>query len=127
MVKIIEIAATMMIVLLGSKIEEYYKSDLLELHLLNGNIKYIKINKNNNYSCPKTCSANHFHSALISKDMLIEQNYNLIYDSKNKIFLNGVNVIDAFEIIEKKKTKKSKVQKTQRNKVDFEYFFNKYD
>ena len=127
MVKIIEIAATMMILLLGNKIEEYYKSDLLELHLLDGNIKYVKINKSNNYSCPKTCSANHFHSALISKDILIEQNYNLIYDTENKIFLNKINVIDAFEIIEKKKSKKSKLQKTQRNKIDFEYFFNKYD
>ena len=39
MVKIIEITATMIIVFLGTKIEEYYKSDLVELHLLNGNIK----------------------------------------------------------------------------------------
>ena len=65
MVKIIEIAATMIIVVLGSKIEEYYKSDLVELHLLNGNITYVKLNKGNNYSCPKTCSAIHFHDALI--------------------------------------------------------------
>ena len=43
MVKLIEIAAIMIIVLLGAKIEEYYKSDLLELHLLNGNIKYEKL------------------------------------------------------------------------------------
>ena len=75
-----KIAATMIIILLGSKVEEYYKSDLLELHLLNGNIKYVKLNKENNYSCPKECSANHFHDTLISKDTAIDKNYNLNYN-----------------------------------------------
>ena len=127
MIKLIEIAATMIIVLLGAKIEEYYKSDLLELHLLNGNIKYIKINKDNDYSCPKACSSNHFHDTLILKDIGIDNNYNLNYNNKEKITLNGVDIINAFEIIEVKKNKKNKVQKTQRNKVDFKNFINKYN
>ena len=127
MVKIIEITATMIIVFLGTKIEEYYKSDLVELHLLNGNIKYIKLNKENNYSCPKTCVANHFHDTLISKDTDIHKNYNLNYNNKDKISLNGVDIINAFEIIQVKKSKKNKLPKTERNKLDFENFMNKYN
>ena len=127
MVKIIEIAATMIIVLLGSKIEEYYKSDLVELHLLNSNITYVKLNKGNNYSCPKTCSAIHFHDALISENKVINENYSLTYNKEDNISLNGVDVIDAFEIIEPKKSKKNKVQKNQRNKLDFKNFMNKYN
>jgi len=127
MIKLIEITATIIIVFLGSKIEEYYKSDLLELHLLNGNIKYIKINKDNNYSCPKTCSANHFHDTLILIDTDIDKNYNLNYNKKDKISLNGVDIINAFEIIKVKKNKKNKIQKTERNKVDFKNFMNKYN
>ena len=127
MVKIIEITATMIIILLGSKLEEYYKPDLLELHLLNGHIKYIKLNNDNNYSCPKACSANHFHDALISTNTVIDKYYNLNYNKKDKISLNGVDIINAFEIIEVKKNKKNKVQKTQRNKLDFKNFMNKYN
>ena len=127
MVKIIEIAATMIIVVLGNKIEEYYKPDLVELHLLNGNIKYVKLNKENSYSCPKTCLAKHFHDTLISKDIDINKNYNLNYSNKDKISLNGVDIVNAFEIIEVKKSKKNKVQTTYRNKLDFKNFINKYN
>ena len=127
MTKIIEIAATIIIVVLGSKIEEYYKPDLVELHLLNGNVKYIKLNKENSYSCPKTCSANHFHDTLISKDTGVDKNYNLNYNNKDKISLNGVDIINAFEIIEVKKSKKNKVHTTHRNKLDFKNFMNKYN
>ena len=127
MAKIIEIAATIIIVVLGNKIEEYYKPDLVELHLLNGNIKYVKLNKENSYSCPKACSAKHFHDTLISKDIDIDKNYNLNYSNKDKISLNGVHIVNAFEIIEVKKSKKNKVQTTYRNKLDFKNFMNKYN
>ena len=127
MIKIIEIASTIIIVLLGSKIEEYYKPDLVELHLLNGNIKYIKLNKENSYSCPKTCSSDHFHDTLILKDSDIEKNYNINYNNKDQISLNGINIINAFEIVEVKKSKKNKVQTTYRNKLDFKNFMSKYN
>ena len=127
MVKIIEIAATMIIVVLGNKIEEYYKPDLVELHLLNGNIKYIKLNKENSYSCPKTCSADHFHDTLILKDTTIDKNYNINYNNNDQISLNGIDIINAFEIVEAKKSKKNKVQTTYRNKLDFKNFMSKYN
>ena len=127
MVKVIEIAATMIIVLLGNKIGEYYKADSVELHLLNGSIKYVKVNKNNNYSCPKTCLNDHFHDTLISNDLVVDGNYNITYDNKNKISLNGIDVINAFEIIEIKKSKKNKFSKTIRNKLDFKNFIKKYN
>ena len=84
MIKLIEVAATIVIVFLGEKIGDYYKADLIELHLLNGNIQYVKVNKNNNYSCPKRCLTNHFHDALISKDITSILNYNLVYDNRQK-------------------------------------------
>jgi len=125
--KIIEIAATLIIVVLGNKIEEYYKPDLVELHLLNGNIKYIKLNKENTYSCPKTCSADHFHDTLILKNSGIDKNYNINYNNNDQISLNGIDIINAFEIVEVKKSKKNKVQTVYRNKLDFKNFMNKYN
>ena len=65
MIKLLEIATTMVIFLFVNKVEDYYSSDLIELHLLNGNIEYVKVNKGNKYSCPTSCSINHFHNALI--------------------------------------------------------------
>ena len=130
MIKLLEIATTMVIFLLVNKAEDYYSSDLIELHLLNGNIEYVKVNKSNKYSCPKSCSINHFHNALILEDekkVEKKMNYNLFYNNKNKMFLNGINVINAFEIIEAKKSKKNKVSKTERNRLDLKNFINKYN
>ena len=129
MVKIIEIAATMIIVLLGDKIGEYYKSDLIELHLLNGNVKYIKINKVNDYSCPKSCKTKHFHDTVVSGIINSKINYNLVYNKEqnSKISLNGIHIVNAFDIIEKKKNKKNKISKVERNKLNLKNFINKYD
>ena len=130
MIKLLEIATTMVIFLLVNKAEDYYSSDLIELHLLNGNIEYVKVNKSNKYSCPKSCSINHFHDVLILENetkVENEGNYSLFYNNKNKIFLNGINIINAFEIIETKKSKKNKVSKTERNKLNLKNFINKYN
>ena len=129
MVKLIEIAATMVIIMLGEKISNYYKPDLIELHLLNGDVTYIKVGEKNNYSCPKTCKANHFLSTKILNSTSNDKSYNLIYNTKqkNQISLNGVDVIDAFEIIEEKKNKKNKKPKTERNRLDLKNFINKYN
>ena len=129
MIKLLEIATTVVIVFLGTKIGDYYKADLIELHLLNGNIKYVKVSKNTNYSCPQICTANHFHDTLISEDINTMPNYNLVYNNreKNILSLNGINVITVFEIIEKKKNKKNKISKIERNRLDIKNFINKYD
>ena len=128
MIKILEIAATMLIIMVGNKVGEYYKADLIELHLSNGFIEYVKINKKNNYSCPKNCKTKHFHNTLISNKNELELNYNLIYDAKkNKISLNGVNIINAFEIIDKKNNKKTKNKINKKNQIDLQNFINRYN
>ena len=129
MIKLLEIATTVVIIFLGTKIGDYYKADLIELHLLNGNIKYVKVSKNNNYSCPQACAAHHFHDTLISEDIKTIPNYNLVYNNreKNILSLNGIDVITVFEIIEKKKNKKNKISKIERNRLDIKNFINKYD
>lgn len=127
MIKILEIAATMLIIMIGNKVEDYYKADLIELHLSNGVIEYVKINKENNYSCPKNCKAKHFHNTLISNENKLELNYNLIYDSKkNKISLNGVNIINVFEVIDNKNNKKNKNRINKKNQIDLQNFINRY-
>ena len=125
MVKIVEILSTILVISLGSKIDDYYKADLIELHLSNGNIHYIKVGKINNYSCPKSCKAIHYHSALIVEDYHDKVNYSLNYNA-NQLTLNDFEVLSAFEIIKIKKTKKNKIAKTERNQLDIKSFFNKY-
>ena len=63
MIKILEISITMLIVMLGNKISDFYKADIMELHLSNGIISNIKIDKlQKEYSCPIYCSSDHFHT-----------------------------------------------------------------
>jgi len=129
MIRIIEITTTMLIIMLGGKINDFYKSDLIELHLSNGNVQYVEINKKNNYSCPKTCKANHFHHTLILENVLNKMNYNITYNNKesDKISLNDIEVLKVFEIIEQKKNKKNKISKVKRNRLNIQNFINKYD
>ena len=125
MVKIVEILSTLLVISIGNKINDYYKPDLIELHLSNGNIHYIKIDKANSYSCPKSCKAIHYHNTLIVEDYHDKENYSLAYNA-NQLTLNDFEVLSAFEIIEIKKTKKNKSTKTERNQLDIQSFFYKY-
>ena len=51
------------------KIGEFYKPSILEVHLLNGDISHVKIDKQNTYSCPISCGAIHHHNAVITKEI----------------------------------------------------------
>ena len=124
--KLLEIATTVLIFLLANTLGDYYKSDLIELHLLNGDIEYIKVNQDDGYSCPKICSAKHFHAVSISYDKKNDTNYNLSYNNEDKIYLNGINVINAFEIVEKKKNNKNNSLINERNQLNIKNFIKKY-
>ena len=127
MIKIIEVALTMLVIMVGDKINDIYKDKLMELHLDNGEISLVKVIKSNSYSCPKVCEANHYHHSLISKNQT--SNYNLIYKN-NLLYINDIEVINAFKIIEKrKKDKKNKEIKKRiltKEEVDINIFFNQF-
>ena len=125
MVKIVEILSTMLVITIGNKINDYYSPDLIELHLSNGAIHYVKIDQKNDYSCPKVCKTNHFHSTLIVENFHNKESYALSYSDK-KLSLNEFEVLNAFEIIKIKKSKKNKIPKTERNRLDIKSFLNKY-
>ena len=124
MINLTEIAITMMIIMLGDKIYEKYQPDQLEMHLSNGEISYVKINKKG-YSCPKFCGAKHFHETTVSDNSQYNSNYKIFYDLSNSYLkLNGVNIINIFEI-KTQKIKKNKKINTNREKVEIEKFINK--
>ena len=124
MIKIIEIAITMLVIMVSDKINDIYKDPLMELHLNNGKISLVKLIKSNVYSCPKECKADHYHHTLLSENET--SNYNLIY--KNKLlYFNGIKVINVFKITEKrkidKKNKKIKKRILTKEEVDINNFF----
>jgi hypothetical protein len=125
MIKIIEIAITMLVIMVSDKINDMYKNQLMELHLNNGKISLVKLIKSNVYSCPKGCKAKHYHHTLLSKNKT--SNYNLIY--KNKLlYINDIKVINAFKVTEKikidKKNKKIKSRIFTKEEVNINIFFN---
>ena len=127
MIKIIEVALTMLVIMVSDKINDIYKDKLMELHLDNGKISLIKIIKSNNYSCPKVCDAIHYHHSLISKKQT--NNYNLIYQDEI-LYINDIKVNSAFIVKESRKIdkKNKKVKKIilTKTQVDINSFFNKF-
>jgi len=126
MINLTEIAITFLIVMLGNKIQDNYKPDQLEIHLSNGRISYVSINKGN-YSCPKNCGAKHYHKTSVSKQVFSETNYQIYYDISNSYLkLNNSDIIDIYEI-KTKKIKKSKKVSTKREKLEIAYFISRFD
>tara|TARA_Y100001960_G_C14187934_1_gene593492 strand:+ start:211 stop:600 length:390 start_codon:yes stop_codon:yes gene_type:complete len=127
MIKLIEIGISMLVLMAGIKVGEFYGPSMLEVHLSDGVIKYIKINKNSSYSCPRNCSAMHYHDTMIdNKKSDISYNF---YSSKDdgKLELNNQKVVKIFEIEEKnKKGKKKNTRITNKRKIDIGYFIDKY-
>ena len=129
MIKIIEVAVSMLILMTGIKVGDFYKPSMLEVHLSNGDISHIKVNKQNSYSCPSNCSAIHYHDALLTNNSQLNSNYSL-YSSKDEsnLKLNNTKVVRIFEIQEEKSysKKKNKIN-MQKRKVDIDYFIKKYN
>ena len=55
-----------------------------------------------------------------------DTNYNLSYNNEDKVYLNGIDVIDAFEIVEKKKNNKNNSSINERNQLNIQNFIKKY-
>jgi len=127
MIKLIEVGISMLILMTGIKIGDFYAPSMLEVHLSDGAVKYIKINKKSSYSCPRNCSAMHYHEALID-DQKSDLSYNFQSSKDNyNLKLNNLKVVKIFEI--EKKNKKSKKKNTgtiNRRKIEIGYFIDKY-
>ena len=122
MINLTELAITILVVIAGEKIQEKYGPDELELHLSNGTVSYVVINKK--YSCPKNCAAKHYHETIISNDNS-DSNYKIHYDSSN-LKLNNLDVLDIYEI-KNKKNKKNNEKSPIREKIEMSYFINKFN
>ena len=130
MISVIEIVVSVLILMTGVKINDFYKPEMLEIHLSNGNIFNIKIDNKNSYACPVNCGAIHYHDALISDKSQSRFNYNISYikDNNEALKLNGANIIRIFEVDEIKNNKKKKSQnKPQKRRVEIQNFIKKYD
>ena len=125
MVNILEIAITFILLLLGGKISDSYKSENVEMHLDNGSIHYFEIHKNDKYACPKSCSVNHFHSTyIVNKDDSFNETDITINNNNTSLSYEKNEVSDIYYV---KKVKKSrKKQSIERNKVDVNTFLKRY-
>ena len=125
MINLTEVAITLIIIMIGGKIQEQYQPDQLEIHLSDGGITYVSINKK--YSCPKSCKTQHYHETMISDTDSNKSNYEIYYDgSKEGLRLNNSNVINVFEIKrEKKKNKKN--SSIKKEELGVQNFINKFD
>ena len=130
MIKILEIAVTMLVLMVGNKVSEHYKPAMLELHLSNGQILDVLVDKKNEYSCPKHCRSEHFHNTLVSDYNITNSNYTILYqkNSNDPLSLNGVDIINIFEIKEKKiiKNRKKTTNRTK-EKLELSSFIQKYN
>ena len=69
----------------------------------NGQIHYVQITREQDFSCPSHCSVNHYHKTLIKTDNMMEtDNYFIKNFGKNKMKLNSYDII-YFESIKKDK------------------------
>ena len=126
MVNIIELGITLLILLVGNKVTDHYKSDMIEMHLKNGDIFYFELHKNNKYSCPSKCKVEHHHSTYIITDMNINNSNIIVYDKVNKtLFLDKKEVTHIYSFVKKGNNKMK--EKNDRVKVDISSFIRKYD
>ena len=125
MIKVIEVGISILLLMSGVKVGEFYGSSLLEVHLSNGNIFNIKTDRSNSYSCPINCKAIHHHSTVVGKNNN-NKNYVINYlNNEMPLKLNNYKIAAIYEIKDDKK--KNKKNKRQRIKVDLQSFIRKYN
>ena len=122
MYKVIEVVVSLLLMYGGVEIGKIFSDSLYEIHLSNGEIINIKVNKDNIYSCPKNCGAYHFHSTITNEKN--EDNYSMNFENNNKITLNEYAVEKIYNI-KLSKDKKSKM-KTSKEQVSLKNFILKY-
>ena len=122
MYKVIEVVVSLLLMYGGIEIGKIFSDSLYEIHLSNGEIISIKVNKDNIYSCPINCGAYHFHSTITNEEN--DDNYSMNFENNNKITLNEYVVAKSYNI-KLSKDKKSKM-KTSKEQVSLKNFILKY-
>ena len=122
MYKVIEVIVSLLLMYGGVELGKIFSDSLYEIHLSNGEIINIKVNKDNIYSCPTNCGAYHFHSNITNEK--IDDNYSMNFEYNNKITLNE-HVVSKIYNIKLSKDKKSKM-KTSKEQVSLKNFILKY-
>jgi len=122
MYKVIEVVVSLLLMYGGVELGKIFSDSLYEIHLSNGEIINIKVNKDNIYSCPTNCGAYHFHSTITNEK--IDDNYSMNFEYNNKITLNEY-VVSKIYNIKLSKDKKSKM-KTSKEQVSLKNFILKY-
>ena len=122
MYKVIEVVVSLLLMYGGIEIGKIFSDSLYEIHLSNGQIINIKVNKDNIYSCPTNCGAYHFHSTITNEKN--KDNYSMNFENNNKISLNEYAVEKIYNI-KLSKDKKSKM-KTSKEQVSLKNFILKY-
>tara|TARA_Y100000589_G_scaffold228332_1_gene215793 strand:- start:34 stop:405 length:372 start_codon:yes stop_codon:yes gene_type:complete len=123
MYKITETVISLLLMVGGFEISKKFSDTFYEIHLKSGEILNVKINKNNNYSCPIECGAFHYHSTLINKSD--KNNYTMKFENENNLITINNDLISSIYVINQKMDKKG-TSKDQKTKVSFRSFILKY-
>ena len=125
MIILLEMTISMLLLMSIEKVGEFYGDSFLEIHLNNGSVLDVKIDKNHSYACPINCGIIHHHSVMLGKNSNSSK-YTINYlDFDNQLKINNCEISNIYEI--KKKDKKSKKTKNLKTKVDFQTFVKKYN
>ncbi len=123
MYRLTEVAISILLMFGGSQIGKIFSELFYEIHLKNGDILNIKINKDNNYSCPLECGAFHYHSTKINKNNL--NSFSLKFDDyDNSVILNDKEVAIIYSVKSKKHKKGS--AEIDKKKISLKNFIMNY-
>ena len=125
MVILLEMTISLLLLMSIEKIGEFYGDSFLEIHLNNGSVLDVKIDKNHSYACPINCGAIHHHSVILDKNPN-NSKYTINYlNADNRLKINNYEISNIYEI--NKKTRKSKKTKKLKTKVDLQTFIKRYN
>ena len=123
MYRLIEVVISMLIMFGGNQIGKNFSDLFYEIHLKNGDILNVKINKDNNYSCPLECGAFHYHSTKINEYNL--NSFSLKFDDyDNSVILNDKEVAIIYSVKAKKHKKGS--GQIDKKKISLKNFIMNY-
>ncbi len=125
MIVLLEIGISMLLLFSAEKIGELYTGSLLEIHLYDGAIFNVKIDRNSSYACPINCGSIHHHTAVVEKNGN-SLKYTINYLGNNiPLKLNNYDIEIMYEI--KKKNKRNKKNRIRKTEIDLQSFIKRYD
>tara|TARA_B100001175_G_scaffold312067_1_gene317461 strand:- start:632 stop:1012 length:381 start_codon:yes stop_codon:yes gene_type:complete len=125
MIILLEMTISLLLLMSIEKIGELYGDSFLEIHLNNGHVLDIKIDKDRSYACPINCGAIHHHSVILDKNPNSSK-YTINYlDADNRLKINNCEISNIYEI--NKRAKESKKTKKLKTKVDLQAFVKRYN